>query len=277
MRPLRNIPPDKKQFHYPVAALLMASMGECCAMCERPIMAENLVLNRQNFDLIRGNVAPGQWSHMLLLCHNCGLSAKENEEDTTKKLIFPDREITFQLGRKSIFQYTLETVDTFISIEGNQPLKKITPREVVLIKGRTEAAKNTIAFFRLNSNYYNSEENILILPQTEDLHKMDRRLDLRTRAWDRAQSMLELFQQVEQKEIKTAMITNIRNSIRHGGFWSIWLTAFKKRVTDKHVLEEIFGQGPVPLAKNNALNKENALFGQIPYHHFPGTNEAWLD
>ena len=277
MRPLINIPPDNKQFKYPVDALLMASMGECCAMCERPIMAENLVLNRQNFELISGKVASDQWDQMLLLCHNCGLNAKENDIDKTKKLVFPDKAITFQLGSKSIFQYTLESIDTFILNEENQALEKGNPREVVLIKGNTEAAKNTIAFFQLNSNYYNPEELILIIPQNEDYHNIDRRLDLRTRAWKRAQNMLELFLQAEHEEVKSAMIINIRNSIRHGGFWSIWLSAFKEHIADKKVLEEIFGQRPISSNNNNVLSREETLHEQASYHHFPGTNEAWLD
>jgi len=279
MRPLTSIKPDTTAFDHPVDALLMMSMGECCAMCERPLIAESLVWDRDNAQLVQGKTDSDHWDAMLLLCHNCGQEAQNSKKQNISReaLVYPDRQITFGLKKESLFQYVLEEVEQVTFDENNQAIGETVSKKVVLIKGMSESAQRTIDFFKLNSHYYDQKKNTLLVPMHEDHHQLDRRLDLRTQAWQRADSFVQLFKQTENKEFRAALTTNLRNSISHSGFWSIGVTVFWQAFQDKELMRTLFAQEEKPVVQDRLLKAKVINLGQGPHHHFPGTNDGWLD
>lgn len=280
MRPLIKKRFEDLQFDYPVDVLLMMSMGECCVMCERPLPTDSRVWDRKKRQLIEGKVTAERWPSMLLLCHNCGQEAEKSiaHKVDDQDLIYPDQELTFSLKKESLFYYTLEKVEQVNLDENNQPIGKSVSKEVVLVQGNSEAAGRTIAFFKLNSHYYDQEKKSLLIPVNEESHHLDQRLDLRTRAWKQAEAFLQLFQQTDQQDIRNALITNLRNSISHSGFWSIWATVFWPVFEDKKMMETLFSQTQVSQAKREQGRKADTG-PQVRDVHllFPGTHQGWLD
>jgi len=274
-----NTKPDVAQFDYPVGALLMMSMGECCAMCERPLLAESLVWDRDKEQVVQGKTNADEWANMLLLCHNCGQDAETSKTQniSSHALVYPDRQLTFGLTETSLFQYELEKVEQVQLDENNKPIGETITKEVVLIKGGNEAAQQTIDFFKLNSHYYNQEKNTFFLPMNEDPQQLDRRLDLRTQAWQRADSFVQLFKQTDHKDVREALASNVRNSISHSGFWSVWVTRFWQAFEDKEMIRMLFGNPKEPEQAKGLQNEVPLLRGQGPHNHFVGTNDGWLD
>lgn len=280
MRPLNSIQPSKSQFKHPIDALLLMNMGECCSMCERPLLADSLVWDRKEQELISGKIEHSDWNNMLLLCHNCGQEIEKNgkQDMGMDKLLYPDRHLSFSLSENSPFRYSLEEIESIIvndkkQIVGNSVLKK-----VVLIRGNSDEANQTIDKFQLNSHYYNPEKNILITPEDEDNQNLDRRLDLRTQAWHRAENFLELFEKADNTILKDALTTNLRNTISHSGFWSVWVTLFWQKFQDKQMMRELFAQNVESKSSRTILKSDpSKQVGQGPHNHFQGLNDIWLE
>lgn len=281
MRPLNNIKLSKSQFKHPIDALLLMNMGECCAMCERPLLADSLVWDRNKQKLVSGKIEFASWDNMLLLCHNCGQDIEKNSKQHSDldMLIYPDRHVTFSIKNNSLFQYSLEEVNSILINEKKQAIGDSVVKKIVLIKGNTDEANLTIDMFQLNSHYYNSNRKILIVPEMEDSHLVDRRLELRTQAWSRAEAFIELFEKSENKDIRAALTTNLRNSISNGGFWSIWVTLFWQKFQDKQMMRELFAQNiDKPVNRLSGLQTEAIQpIGQGSHNHFQGLSDAWLD
>lgn len=280
MRPLSNIHPQKDHFKYPIDALLLMNMGECCTMCERPLLADSFVWDRNKHELISGKVEHSNWNNMLLLCHNCGQEIeKSSMQDTnTDMLVYPDRQITFNLKKSSLFYYSLEEVDSVVVNDKKQAVGDTVSKKVVLIKGNSDEANRTINMFQLNSHYYDNKQNILFIPEVEENHLTDRRLDLRTQAWQRAEIFVESFKKTDNKDIIEALTTNLRNTISHGGFWSVWVTLFWQKFRDKTMMRELFAQNIENKTDRTNLKMEPSIsVGQGPHNHFQALSDKWLE
>ena len=281
MRPLNNIKPEVAQFKYPIDALLMMSIGECCTMCERPLLADSMVWDRKQLKLVNGRIKDTHWEDMLLLCHNCGeeikISSKKNTNLST--LIYPDKNITFNLKKSSLFYYSLEKIRSFTVNNKHQPIGDGMEEEVALIKGTTDAANRTIDLFKLNSHYYNKEQHALFIPEFEDLKNIDRRLILRTRAWMQAAEFLNLFEKSNNNNTFSALTVNLKNCVSHSGFWSVWVTLFSEKFHNKKILKKLFAQNCENVCNEATKLTADASYplGQGPHNHFPGLNNSWLD
>jgi hypothetical protein len=285
MRPVSK--PRLPDFVFGLSAevLLFHALGEYCSLCERPLPAESWCWHKRlgtEGDVARvegansETIVPSEprrmdrsdWHNVLMLDWNCYLAQRDRKADVPLSLLLPDESsVCFRVDRDSPLTYRLEAVTLIITGPEGQVLDK-RERESVIVEGHTEAARETINYFALNTRYFDAARREFRIPEADALSLADRRVNQRTRVWHMATRLAETlaeFRSREGPEIDL-LIENARLAIAAAGFWSTWATVFWRKLNPDR-----------PLLRRLLLPRDQDwTVGPGPHNLFPGTREDWL-
>ncbi len=195
------------------AAALMDAIGGYCSACERPLAPE-LRLWHPKLGLLRGRSVPGEvWVEALLLCGNCA----EASHAAGAGGLLPNRDVTFRID-DSPLAYALESVRDIELDDAGKPLGP--PSEIlrVIVRGRTPKARATVDRFALNTPYFDAGDNTLQIPRSDRLTLADRRLDMRTAAWNNAVESARRIREAAPP-LRASLAENLRKIVGYSGFW----------------------------------------------------------
>lgn len=285
MRPLSvpNLPPRAAVQHSP-HSLLMNAVGNFCAFCERPLLAEAWVWNSVTGRLVEETPgAAPPWESLYLLDHNCCEAQAGATPGDLAALLLPNSPDVFApFSSDSPLRYSLESLTRVLVDEEGGEIGEPESIEQVVVVGNSEAARATIKHFALNTAYYRPEERRLVIPRADYLAHADRRMEQRTLAWRRAEQVAQAHAKAGRAEIADAVIEQLRLLVGAMGYWSSCLTAVLGVIEDKALLRRAFhaaAEEAAPFA-NIAIagmaTEETVPFrGCGPHHTFPGTHDIF--
>jgi hypothetical protein len=210
-------------------AMLIDARGSWCSICERPVLEQAWA-----WDIASQVTVPETesvvdvQSDWLLLCRNCqdaqACMAPRGGDD----LSLPPSDDTFALDGTGVFHY--ELVQREIPYIGHRREEiRWEVRPLVMIKSDDPRGQATIKRFALNGNRPDGE--IVVDPE-----RRDRRLELRTAAWESAR---RLAQSLERPDGVAAAQT--LRTVTNAGFLSVWLSVFRSERSREWVSEWAFG------------------------------------
>lgn len=233
--------------------------------------------NAQSRAFARLRATESEWDQLLLLCHNCQDSALASEAaGKGNVLLLPDRDRTFAIEDRSPFSYDLQPVERILLDDEGAPIGSPETVEMALVQGTTPAAQATIDYFTLNTPYYDPAGNVMRIPHSDYLSLVDRRVDLRTEAWQRAAVEAEKLKQADDPHLQKALRVVIAQMIEGRGFWSTWATVLWRKLGDRATLAELL-MPPVrisTMAKQMTATTTATATGRAG--QYPATRSDWL-
>jgi uncharacterized protein (TIGR02646 family) len=168
---------------------LIARLGQYCSYCEMKLPSSLHVEHVQPKS--HSPALCCQWDNLLLACVNCN-SSKGDKEIQVKNCLWPDRDNTFL---------------AFIYNEGG--IISVNPG---LSKEQRKCAQNILNIIGLQKHPGNNIE------------RTDRRWNNRKEVWDMAYFALKRLNKMDTEEMREQIV----ETAYHSGFWSTWMTVFKK-------------------------------------------------
>ncbi|MFO1430700.1 MAG: hypothetical protein U1F76_11260 [Candidatus Competibacteraceae bacterium] len=225
---------------------LADTIGHYCSFCELPINVGEHVEDKRSSRA--GKAARFKdWEHLLLSCNYCQIyrrNGKINESD----YLWPDIDSTFTLDNTSPLIYTYKDVNFVLSSSSCQS-SETGKTKLVIVEANSgsqsyQKAKKFIDLFQLNTPDYNPTTNTLSFTDQTLATYPDRRLFLRTEAWELAQDSIKTIVEARNFQISTlpydiALVT-ARAVARTYGFWSVWMTAFWQVFPDANLIDKLF-------------------------------------
>lgn len=242
---------------------LADTIGHYCSFCELPINVGEHIEDKR-FPR-RGQLARfSDWDHLLLSCSYCQNYRRNGEIRYPSLYLWPDIDSSFTLADTSPLIYNYKDVNCVLKNTSNTPEKQII-KKLVIVEANSgssnyQKAQEFINLFQLNTPAYDVQTNTLTLINHTLGTYPDRRLFLRTEAWDLAQDAInrlteaqniQLPQDVVDK-LTEAEITQLSLAFRQiasknttaiartYGFWSVWMTAFWQKYKDQNLLKQLF-------------------------------------
>jgi len=241
MRPL-----DKAAAPAPAALFeadrLMSAIGPYCSLCERPIH-DRPTLWDSDQDVLVERVNRAAWEPLLVLCVNCAYWQRQTAGDPAG-LALPHRETTMRVRRGSPYVYTLERVA--LRVVDEDGTAETSEADAAIVSGTTPAAASTIRRFRLNTPWYDEGSKTMSVPRADHLQRTDRRVELRTEAWKRAEGVLPAALAARENPKLAGAFEGVRHLIEQTGFWSVWLTLFWRAIPDANAILPLFAPEPRP-------------------------------
>lgn len=253
---------------------LIDAIGNYCSYCEMPLSGYHIEHLRYTARWPE-SLSLSQWDDLLLICNDCrsNILVPELNESSVSAMLWPDRDITFNLYNSPL-KYQLRNVKyVVISAEGeriseeNKELVFVIPNPNVK-RTLYEKAFNTIVHFQLNMKleYYDTVTNELRVPEIVHLQRLDNRIFKRTEAWHCANDALDRIRQVneisatkqETALVMQLLINQIAMTAWYSGNWSVWMTVFQQQAYDLTTIKQILlnSQHPFPGTRND----NNQLF-----------------
>lgn len=272
MRPLYQIKFPDPFYRSGIDLNLMQYFGEYCALSEDPLPDKCYLWQNSNLDNIFYTGDSNVRFEYFLLCPSCFMAQLTKPSSI---LLLPDDEAhPFTLSKESPFEYCLEKIEVLITDEKpNEKIVVVLDRfetEYVVVKGKSEEAKQTIAYFELNTRFFYN--GVLTVPKEEFDSAFDRRLENRTQAWYTAEKLgkniLSLFDMESDnsseysisKELNP-LIKQTRLAASASGFWATWASALNQCGLDRNLIRQILETDP----------RDSLLMGPGPHNPFPGT------
>lgn len=225
---------------------LADTIGHYCSFCELPINVGEHVEDKRSPR--RGKTARfDDWAHLLLSCNYCQTYRRAgtiNESD----YLWPDVDRTFTLDNTSPLIYSYKDVNFILSSSSGQGSESGTTKLVIVeANSRSQSyqkAKKIIDLFQLNTPDYNLTTNTLTFTDQTLATYPDRRLFLRTEAWELARNTINIIVEARNFQVSTLpynmALTNATAIARTYGFWSVWMTAFWQAFPDAKLLDKLF-------------------------------------
>lgn len=241
---------------------ILEVVGPYCGLCERPLH-DNIALWDTDRDVLVPHVDEQRWTALLPLCVDCTdwqqRSARDLQADAldSNTLALPHHALTFTLRDNSPYQYNLVTAIRTIVGDDNGPTEQ-SEVAVAIVSGSTDAARRTIDRFKLNTPYYDENTRTITIPRQHYLSATDRRLDLRTAVWKRAESMIDPLLKLSQQPKLASVTSHVRLIAEHTGFWSVWVTLLWRATNDRALIAQIFDPPPRQVAVTNEAGPSNA-------------------
>ncbi|NEP53076.1 MAG: hypothetical protein F6K65_31465, partial [Moorea sp. SIO3C2] len=205
------------------------------------------------FHKLRGNLERDtrltldDWDNLLLICGECREGAKDYNPQQRDHYLWPDSEMASSYP----FRYVKRDNVTYKVLDAEGNLFKEEQRTFVFAETANdvatnilEAAKNTIALFKLNTKYY--DNNQIIIPYQDFIDVSDLRLEQRYEAYQAATKAAGRLQRAAEtlvvpggrEFVDNALI--LTNEIRESmGYVSTWKTAILANL-DRETLGKIF-------------------------------------
>lgn len=271
MRPITKPSLPDHAFGSPVDALLMQCFGEYCSVSEQPIPSANHAWSKRYRNEVTGRIARSEWSDVLLLSENSFIAQIGK---TATRLLFPDdpSTLTFNLDGPTPFIYELQRVTFVIVDESNR--EERSKGEAVIVKGKNEAARATIDYFDLNTQFFNAADNLFRIPLDVHLSGFDRRVTQRTEAWHIARGfgagILDHRAVLPDEEFLGPQIAQAQRLVAATGYWSTWAACLHEMGVNMTILRRLllpFTQAPTPIPWET---------GPGPHNPYPGTNPACI-
>lgn len=212
---------------------------------------------------------PSEWPNLLLLCRNCQAAASMAPAPALP-LALPHRDRTFAVNGPSLFVYALQSVQRVFLKEDGSPAGAAETVERVIVEATTPAAQETIDYFALNTRYYDRSANTLRIPRIDYDSLVDRRLDLRTEAWEEAATHGAALKQAEDPAQRRVFLVAIRQMMAGRGFWSTWVTVLWRELADRSTVATL----ALPPRVSGLATATQPLAGAA--QDFPGTRGDWL-
>jgi hypothetical protein len=216
-------------------AMLIDALGSWCSICERRVLEQAWAWDARHQATVptRAALADGA-ADWLLLCHNCQDAQRYIAPGSGDDLALPERDNTFALAGESVFRYELREVE--VREDGGRREEVVWQvRQIAQITSDDPRGRATIERFALNGN---SPNRAIV----KDATRRDRRVELRTAAWESAARLAKELSDPDDaaaaQTLRTAMDT---------GFLSVWLTVFSNEHGRDWVSE---WTGPVRAAEN---------------------------
>lgn len=217
----------------------MNQIGTYCSICERPLLAENLIWNKRTGEVGAGRPSADSWPDLLVLCHNCAECQAATRERVGDDLLLPDEGVTFRLDERSPFRYTIEEARRIIVDENGDPMQPPETIAVALVHGTTPQARNTVERFQLNTPYYDEGSRTLTIPHLHHMSMLDRRVNMRTQVWRDAEKVADTFPKLKEWNTNTAYLRFLQRLIQAAGFWSVWATVLAPMLGDRELIRLI--------------------------------------
>jgi hypothetical protein len=271
MRPLlkpASLPHDPR-IGFP-ADHVMEEIGTYCSLCERFLAEDGPLWNKRD-DVLVAAVTHETFGDLLVLCVNCAEWQQQTAGDR-RELLLPDEATTFRVER-SPYTYSLERVVTTIVDDDGAAIGEPYETEAAIVSGTGERAQNTIERFRLNTPWYDAAAKTLRIPARARATLADRRLDLRTEAWRRAEEVVPRL--LELGDAHRGIHTKLRLFAEAGGFWSVWVTVLWNATRDREQVASVFSTRPRGLMV--APTELAGLAGGEQATPLRGTSPSFLD
>ncbi len=265
MRPLLRPAAPQQLDRLPAHDAIMQAHGPFCHLCERRLNAGGRIWQSEKNHFVQDDrTSADDWTQLLLLCHDC-VDAHARASDGGElvfEFLLPHHAVTFNLHPNSPIRYHLDRVELVLVDENSNPVGPPAPMQAVIVSGSTPAAQKTIEHFALNTRYYDPLRKRLTVPAADwQRIDFDLRVQTRTEAWQRAESMaLELG----RLSLDRKAADLIRYAADVSGHWSVWLTVFSAAFRDLGLTADVFTPG----VANGASAPVN--------HHHAGTHSAYL-
>ena len=270
MRPLKKALSPAPAALYD-ADRLMSAIGPYCSLCERPIH-DAPALWDSGRDVAVESVGQAAWEGLLVLCVNCA-DWQEKTSGDPAELLLPDRATTMRVRGDSPYVYTLERITLRLVDEDGSVDESET--DAAIVGGTTPAAANTVRRFCLNTPWYDEASKTMTVPRADHLKLTDRRVELRTAAWKRAEGVLPSALAARADPRLAGAFGAMRHLVEQTGFWSVWLTVFWRAIPDGAALLPLFAPEPRPAPRAGALA---AASPPAPYPTLlHGTSTDFLD
>lgn len=250
MRPLQqDLAPEP--FAVYEADRVMSVIGPFCSLCERPIPERPSMWDSVR-DVLVPRIADPMPGAMLMLCVNCA-DWQQRSAGSNVELLLPQRATTFRANGDSPYRYTLETVILRI-IDDDHPVETRSA-QAAIVTGTTWAAANTIERFRLNTPYYDASTKTMTIPRADLFAGTDRRVDVRTAAWQRAESVVPIALAARENRALAGAFETVRHIIDQTGFWSAWLTVLWAAAPERDRVVSLFAPPltAMPLHRGTSL------------------------
>lgn len=271
MRPLIHISFSAPSDRLAVDLFLMQHFGEYCALSEDPLPNKCHLWQKNNLGkyFFKGYRNPRY--EYFLLCPNCFNA--QLLKPRSNILLPNDERHPFSLSEESPFEYCLETVEVLLTNEESNNQDEVIKNfktKYVIVKGKNEAARQTIDYFELNTRFF--DNGVLTVPKKEFESAFDRRLENRTQAWYTAEklgkNLLSLSNSVSDNSYKSVISKTLKPLIKQTrlaasatGFWATWASALNQCGVDRNIIRQILETDP----------RESLLMGPGPHNPFPGT------
>ena len=230
---------------------LFNALGPYCSSCEMPLPGLAYVWHPRTGVQPTEVMAAGDWHEALLLCRNCADAtiAAPPAPPANAGELRPDHDLTFKLGAVSPFSYALQPAQhQLLSDETGAPTGAPSPVSIVVVHAQSPQAQATLDRFALNTPYFNAAANTVSVPETHHEQLLDRRLDMRSQAWQHASEIAELLAQTSDEPTRKALVDTARRLAEAVGFWSVWATVLWSKHQDPALLAAVLmpGGGAAP-------------------------------
>jgi len=267
MRPIIKPSLGDSTFAIPPSALLLQSFGEYCSVSEQPLPSNHYVWHKRLGVDRSAPVSRTYWANLLLLCENSFLAQVGKAVPLT--LLYPDETpLTFSFYGPSPFKYTLQPVETTAVDENGESVGRPIKSDEVIVSGTTVEAEETIAFFALNSQFFDARLSRFTIPVHAHRIGFDRRVRQRTKAWQMAVAFARDLSKVSadgSADFRTHLLEQGRALAAATGYWSTWASALlHEQVATTTVTELLL---PVPPSTPWHV-------GPGFHNPFPGTNPS---
>lgn len=262
-------------------ALLLAALGPYCSFCERKMPAEFWVLDVASGEILQPENTAADWEQILLICHDCSdmhrLRQFQRLQPQLGDLLLPDRDVTFVLDRESPFRYQRDDVQIVEVLESGDARQRASSE--VIVHASSPEASATLQYFALNTRYWDNE-NTLRIPPAEQSTRLDRRVFLRTVAWQVANHVVPVVRRVRDEsgggvfagDDAHPVALAARRIAADTGFWSTFATVYLAAFEDPELVWNLL----VPPANRSSASvrlprlQPEGLSGDINAP-FPGT------
>lgn len=220
-----------------IRCALQDTIGFYCSFCEMPVYVEEGVASRFLRDL-KSVPTLAEWDDLLLTCDWCR-HYRRGDVSNAGEYLWPDIDATFALDGVSPFHYTLREVD-YVVQDADANVLQSSRQTVSLITAGDPRAQNAIDLFQLNTAFFDQASNRFTVIAPDRI--IDRRVDLRTRAWLVAQNAAAALRDAKASSEPSAyrgMVPLIASLAQATGFWSVWMTVFWAALHDRDVIRDV--------------------------------------
>lgn len=232
---------------------LIANIGEYCSYCEVPLgtnLAVEHMLSKTN------TINADDWNNLLLACTNCNSHklAKTKNETSLDAYYWPSKTyvdintfdmLTYRKEPRTVID--LGKAGVFLWPPASRPMKHypepntrtydqvwVYPSDAYAADpGKIARIKDTIMLTGLND----------FVPDDSDPKASDRRVFNRTAAWIRAELLAGQLKKYCEPAPNDFAIALLKEQIRQAaiatGFWSVWMTVFKRVFVDATVRAQL--------------------------------------
>jgi hypothetical protein len=239
MRPIVKPGLPDPAFAIPPSALLLQTFGEYCSVSEQPLPENHHVWHKALGVEHLGPVSPTDWPHLLLLSENSFLA--QLGKAVPPNLLYPDDPpLTFSFVEQSPFKYSLEWVDTTYLDENGEQVGEGTKSQEVIVSGpNSDEAEATIAFFALNSQFFDARTFKFTIPLHAYRIGFDRRVKQRTKVWkmavEFAHGSSDRFP-IPLEHAPRQAFDQARGLAAATGYWSTWASALLHERVDRRAI-----------------------------------------